>query len=143
VPSLDRGTGTRRRTVPDGEPAPLVLIVDDTEDTRELYAQFLAENGLRIAQAVDGEHALLKIVGLMPDLVIMDLAMPGVDGWEATRQIKAHHKTKHIPVIVVTGHVTLEGQARARAAGAHSVHTKPCTPPTLLAVIREVLDPGR
>lgn len=78
-------------------------------------------------------------MALVPDLVVMDLAMPIVDGWEATRQIKAHPKTMHIPVIALTGHVTQQNLDRAREAGADAVVTKPCTPQDLLVVVRRLL----
>jgi two-component system cell cycle response regulator DivK len=124
-PGTEEPTGTRRRVLPEGDSAPLVLIVDDAEDARDIYSEFFAHSGWRVALAVDGEHALLKIVSVMPALVIMDLSMPVLDGWDATRQIRSHPKTKHIPVIALTGHVSEEHLQRARDAGADAVLTKP------------------
>lgn len=121
-------------------PAPLILLVDDQQDARDLYSDFLVEAGLRVAEAVDGDHALLKIGALMPDVVVMDLAMPVVDGWEATRRIKQHPKTANIAVIVLTGQVTPEALQRAAEAGADTVLAKPCTPHALLAVVEQLLD---
>lgn len=132
-------SGVRRRVGARAETAPLILVVDDAEDTRDLYGEFLVVAGLRVAMAVDGEHALLKIFALMPDVVVMDLSMPTIDGWEATHQIKTHPRTRHIPVIALTGHVTPELLQRARDAGADTVLTKPCLPETLLEEIERFL----
>jgi two-component system, cell cycle response regulator DivK len=131
-------TGTRRKVL-DTALAPLVLIVDDSEDTRDLYAEFLVHSGLRVAQAVDGDHGLWKVVSFMPAVVVMDLSMPVIDGWEATKHIKTHPKTKHIPVIALTGHVSAENVRRAEEAGADAVLTKPCAPDALLVVVRRLL----
>ncbi len=135
------GTGTRRRAL-DDEPRPLVLIVDDADDTRDLYSEFFVDEGLRVATAVDGEHALWKVDSLVPSIVVMDLSLPVLDGWEATRRIKAHPKTAHIPIIVLTGHKEKSAHARARAAGADVVLVKPCGPDDLLTEIRRLLPRG-
>jgi two-component system, cell cycle response regulator DivK len=134
-----RRSGTRRK-ITEADLAPLVLLVDDAEDNRALYAEYLQFLGLRVLHAVDGEHALLKIMQLVPDLVVMDLAMPILDGWEAIRQMKANPTTRDIPVIALTGQVSEENLLRAHAAGAYAVLTKPCAPAILHALIRDVLD---
>jgi two-component system, cell cycle response regulator DivK len=131
-------TGVHRR-LRDTDLAPLVLLVDDSEDVREMYSEFFVHSGLRVVSAVDGDHALWKVVLLKPDIVVMDLAMPFVDGRAATEQIKQHPKTKHIPVVVLTGHVTDESLRQAKAAGADEILTKPCAPADLLAVLRKLL----
>lgn len=118
---------------------PLVLLVDDVQDARDMYAEFFVNAGFRVAQAVDGEHALFKVRLLVPDVVVMDLAMPGLDGWDATHEMKAHSKTKNIPVIALTGHATEPELRRAEDAGADVVLTKPCTPDALLVAVRSVL----
>jgi two-component system cell cycle response regulator DivK len=118
---------------------PLVLLVDDQEDARDVYTEYFVDAGFRVAQAVDGEHALWKVMIQMPALVIMDLAMPVLDGWEATHQIKTNPKTMHIPVVVLTADVTALARRRAEDAGADLVLTKPCTPQALLEVIRRFL----
>ena len=127
-------TGTHR-TLKRESLEPLVLLVDDVDDTREMYAESFEYRGWRVSQAVDGEHALWKIISLMPDIVVMDLSMPILDGWNATREIKAHPKTKHIPVIVLTGHATPTAITEAEKAGADVVLVKPCTPSTLLSIL--------
>jgi CheY-like chemotaxis protein len=123
----------------DGLP-PLVLLVDDHEDTREMYSTYFIDAGFQVAHAVDGDHALFKILATPPDVVIMDLAMPLLDGWAATRAIKAHPRIQHIPVVVLTGQVTPESLERARVAGAEAVLTKPCLPPELCFLVKTILD---
>jgi two-component system, cell cycle response regulator DivK len=131
-------TGVHRK-LRDTDLAPLVLLVDDSEDVREMCSEFFVHAGLRVVSAVDGDHGLWKVVLLKPDIVIMDLAMPLIDGWAATKQLKKDPKTRHIPVVVLTGHVVEEELERARAAGADEVLTKPCEPKALLAVIQRLL----
>lgn len=128
------------RAVRDLQTAPLVLLVDDHEDARAMYTEQLAWAGLQVAHAVDGEHGLWKVITAKPDLVVMDLAMPSLDGWEATRTIKANPKTRHIPVIALTGHVMPDELRRAKEAGADVVLTKPCTPAELLVVVDRILE---
>jgi CheY-like chemotaxis protein len=120
-------------------PGPLILIVDDFEDNREMYTQFLRFNGYRVAEAVDGQDALAKAGALRPDLVVMDLSLPGLDGWEATRRLKAHPETRDIPVIALTGHALAGHAERARDAGCDAFVTKPCIPADLEREIRRVL----
>jgi two-component system, cell cycle response regulator DivK len=118
---------------------PLVLLVDDLQEAREMYAATLTSAGMRVAEATDGEHALLKVISVMPDVIVMDLAMPVLDGWEATHQLKTHPRTRHIAVVALTGHVTPRALERAEDAGADVVLAKPCTPDTLLFFIERLL----
>ena len=118
---------------------PLVLIVDDFEDNREMYTQFLRFNGYRVAEAVDGHDALSKAGSLHPDLIVMDLSLPGLDGWEATRRLKADPATRDIPVIALTGHALAGHEEGARGAGCDAFVTKPCIPADLETEIRRVL----
>ena len=120
--------------------APLILIVDDSADTREMYSEVFRDSGLRVVLAANGEDAVGTVSAVKPDLVIMDLAMPIVNGWEATRRIKAQPETRHIRVIALTGHVTPENLQRAQEAGADAVLTKPCSPADLCALVRTWLD---
>jgi len=117
----------------------LILVVDDFTDNREMYAQYLAFRGFRVAEAADGHEALRKAGELMPDLVVMDLSLPGLDGWEATRRLKRDGRTRAIPVIALTGHA-LDGYSQsARDAGCDSFLIKPCQPQDLENEIRRVL----
>jgi len=118
---------------------PLVLLVDDFQDNREMYAMYLEHAGMRVAEASNGHAALDQAFSLLPDLIVMDLSLPGIDGWEATRRLKADERTKKIPVVALTSHA-LEGYSEgARAAGCDAFVTKPCLPEQLLNEIRKVL----
>ena len=116
-----------------------VLIVDDVEDNRRLYAMFLQLEGFEVTTAVDGYDALNKALARPPDLVVMDLAIPGIDGWEVTRTLKRDGRTRAIPVIAVTGHALAGAEARAKEAGCDAFLTKPCLPDTLSREIRRIL----
>jgi CheY-like chemotaxis protein len=120
----------------------MILVVDDTLDARELYAEYLRIAGLRAEVAEDGHDALAKTSALMPSVIIMDLAMPRMDGWEATRRLKADPRTRHIPVIALTGHVIERSRERAIEAGADGYLTKPCFPDSLLAEVHRVMRPA-
>ncbi|OLB41498.1 MAG: response regulator [Candidatus Rokubacteria bacterium 13_2_20CM_2_64_8] len=118
---------------------PLVLLVDDFQDNREMYAMYLEHAGMQVAEAGNGHEALDQAFRLLPDLIVMDLSLPGIDGWEATRRLKADERTKKIPVVALTSHA-LEGYSEgARAAGCDAFVTKPCLPEQLLSEIRKVL----
>ena len=115
-----------------------VLIVDDSADARELYAEYLEFCGFRVATAADGRQALLMTHQDVPDLIVMDLNMPVMNGWQAIRELKAHKRTSHIPVVAVSGH-SGEAATRAREAGAEVCLTKPCLPSQLARAIRALL----
>src|SRR5690348_6312995 len=83
------------------EAPPLVLVVDDYQDGRELVVDVLDAAGIRTTQAADGETALREAIAQVPDAVLMDVSMPGMDGWEITRRLKAHVKTAHVPVLML------------------------------------------
>ncbi len=118
---------------------PLVLVVDDFDDNRLLYATTIAEAGYAVEEASNGQEALDKIGSKRPAVIIMDLSMPVVDGWEATRRIKADPRTKDIVIIAVTGHATNYGLQQAREAGAEAVLTKPCLPVDLLRTLEALV----
>jgi two-component system, cell cycle response regulator DivK len=120
---------------------PLVFVVDDYEETRELYAIELARAGYRIEGASNGQEALEKVFVVNPAVVVMDLSMPVLDGWEATRRIKADPRAAGIVIIAVTGHATNFGIQQARDAGAHVVVRKPCAVEDLLALIKRLTGP--
>jgi CheY-like chemotaxis protein len=140
-----RGAPVNAREQPRRKPGgaeragPLVLIVDDFPDNREMYVQFLSFHGYRVAEAVDGHDALEKASALLPDLIVMDLSLPGLDGWEATRRLKKGGQTKAIPVIALTGHAMAGHEEGARSAGCDSYLTKPCVPADLAAEIQRLL----
>jgi len=121
------------------EQAPLILVVDDYEDAREMYAEYLRFCGFRVAEARNGNEALDQAFELRPNLILMDLSLPGMDGWEATRQLKADDRTRHIPVVALTGHALAGASEGAKKAGCDSFVTKPCLPDDLVVEVRRML----
>lgn len=121
---------------------PLVLIVDDFEDNRDMYASYLEFAGYRTAQAADGQEALDKAFKLRPSVIIMDLSLPGMDGWEATRRLKKDERTRSIPVVALTGHALAGHSKGAKDAGCDAFVTKPCLPEDLVREIKRILDEG-
>ena len=124
-------SGTRRR--------PRILIVDDVEDNRRVYATFLRIRAFAVTVAADGHQALAKARAQRPDLVVMDLAIPGIDGWEVTRRLKRDRRTRDIPVIALTGHVLAGAREAAERAGCRMFLTKPCLPDDLIRAIQQIL----
>ena len=124
-------------------PAPLVLIVDDHADTREMYAMYLAAQGFRYVLAGDGATAIRAALGAQPDVIIMDLSLPQIDGWEAIRWLKQNRSTAHIPIVACTGRVEGHSGVDAIAAGCDAFVLKPCLPEHLLKEIRTLLDRPR
>ena len=119
---------------------PLVLVVEDYQDAREMYAAFLTFSGYRVAEATNGVEAIEKTLELMPDIILMDLALPRMDGWEASRRLKLDDRTRHIPIVALTGHALAGHAERARAAGCDAFVTKPCLPDALVSEIKRMLD---
>lgn len=122
---------------------PLVLVVEDYQDAREMYAEYLEFSGFRVAQARNGVEALEKAFDLLPDIILMDLALPQMDGWEATRRLKADDRTQKIPVVALTGHALAGHAEGARQAGCDTFVTKPCLPDVLVAEVWRVLNQTR
>ena len=125
------------RAMPDSRP--LVLVVEDYADAREMYAAYLVFSGYRVAEATNGLEAIEKAVELSPDIILMDLALPRMDGWEATRRLKGDERTRHIPIVALTGHALAGHAEGARRAGCDSFVTKPCLPDALVAEIHRML----
>ncbi|HKQ28858.1 MAG TPA: response regulator [Burkholderiales bacterium] len=101
-----------------------ILIVEDVELNRDLLVQLL-EDDYRLVLAEDGQSALLRAVEAKPDLILMDLSLPRIDGWEATRRLKADQNLSKIPVIVLSAHAMRGDEERARASGCDDFLTKP------------------
>jgi CheY-like chemotaxis protein len=119
--------------------APLILIVDDSPDDREIYSQFLESRGFRSVTAADGETALRLGRDRQPDVIVMDLSLPGLDGWGATRLLKNDRLTAHIPIIACTGHAFGAPVEQALDAGCDAYIVKPCLPDDLLNEIKRHL----
>ena len=119
--------------------SPLILVVDDYQDAREMYAAYLQFSGYRVAEATNGLEAIEQANALMPDIILMDLALPKMDGWEATRRLKMSEATRHIPIVALTGHALAGHAEGAKQAGCDSFVTKPCLPDALVAEIKRML----
>ena len=111
---------------------PLVLLVDDHAEGREGCALLLRQAGFRVATAINGLDGMVKALSLLPDVIVMDLAMPDLDGLDCTRQLAASSRTRDIPVIVLTAHATPEARASAVAAGCRAFLVKPFLPSLLI-----------
>ncbi|HEX9366808.1 MAG TPA: response regulator [Vicinamibacterales bacterium] len=122
---------------------PLVLVVEDYQDAREMYVAYLQFSGYDVAEADNGVEAVEKTRQLLPDIVLMDLALPLMDGWEATRQLKNDERTRHIPIVALTGHALAGHAEGAREAGCDAFVTKPCLPDALVTEIKRLLDAPR
>jgi two-component system cell cycle response regulator DivK len=122
--------------------SPLVLIAEDFEDARELYREYLEFSGFVVETAANGREALDRAATLQPDLILMDASMPVLDGWQATRALKANPATKHIPVVALTAHAFDDAKQHARAAGCDGFITKPCLPDDLVSQVRSTLEGG-
>jgi CheY-like chemotaxis protein len=120
--------------------ARLILVVDDYQDAREMYAEYLQFSGFRVAEARNGNEAVEQAFALKPDLILMDLSLPGMDGWEATRRLKADAATRHIPIVALTGHALAGASEGAKRAGCDSFVTKPCLPDDLVLEVRRMLE---
>jgi len=122
------------------EQRPRVLIVDDYPDAREMYAEYLDFSGFEVVEAENGMEALQRAIETEPDIILMDLSLPVMDGWEATRRLKADKRTASIPVVALTGHALAGISEGAKKAGCDAFVTKPCLPEDLVKEIRKVLE---
>ena len=120
-------------------PPPLVLIAEDNRDQQDLYATYFQWRGFRVQLVGDGECAVQSAIASPPDVVVMDLSMPILDGWDATRRLKAHPRTSHIPIVACTAHAFGPSVERALIAGCDAYVVKPCLPQDLFKEISRVL----
>jgi two-component system cell cycle response regulator DivK len=116
-----------------------ILVVEDQEDNRQILRDLLGSVGYEMTEAENGEAALAAVAKQRPDLILMDIQLPVMDGYEATRRIKADPATQSIPIIVVTSYALSGDEGKARAAGCDAYVTKPYSPRQLLAKMREFL----
>jgi two-component system, cell cycle response regulator DivK len=117
-----------------------ILVVEDHEDNRQILRDLLASAGFDMIEAVNGEDGVAAAAAEHPNLILMDIQLPVLDGYEATRRIKASPALKAIPIIVVTSYALSGDEDKARAAGCDAYIAKPYSPRLLLARIREFLD---
>jgi CheY-like chemotaxis protein len=121
---------------------PKILVVEDNEENRDSLSRRLQRRGYDVVIASDGKEGVALAQSEKPDVILMDLNMPELDGWEATRQIKAASETRTIPVIAMTAHALAGDQETALAAGCDEYHTKPVDFPRLLGQIETILKKG-
>jgi CheY-like chemotaxis protein len=114
------------------------LVVDDYDDAREMYAEFLAYKGFEVIQAQNGLQAVALAESLLPDLIVLDLALPDIDGIEVTRRLKKSPATSAIPIVMLTANAQSKMLDEARRAGCAAVLVKPCTPEELLEVASDL-----
>jgi len=118
---------------------PKILIVEDNEENRDSLSRRLQRRGFAVIIAEDGKAGVAMAQSEKPDLILMDMNMPELDGWEATRHLKAAAETKELPVIALTAHAMSGDRARALEVGCADYHTKPVEFPKLLAQIEDLL----
>lgn len=116
-----------------------LLLVEDNEDNRDMLSRRLARKGYDVLVAVNGGDGVAKATEELPDLILMDMSLPVLDGWEATRRIKTDAQTSHIPIIALTAHAMSGDREKAIAAGCDDYDTKPVDLPRLLEKIDALL----
>jgi len=123
---------------------PLVLLVEDDRAGRLLFAEWLQQSGFRVEQAHNGLQALERALDLVPDAILTDLNIPGIDGYELTRRLKMDSRTEHIPILAVTGYAPFsQDPSRADRAGCDAILTKPCLPEDLEATLTALIARAR
>jgi len=118
---------------------PMVMVVEDNEPSRDALCRRLARRGYRIVSCGDGQEAVALAHASLPDVILMDLGLPGIDGWEATRQLKSHATTRHIPIIVLSAHAMTNDRDLALEAGCDDFDTKPVRFEQLLGRVQGLL----
>ena len=116
-----------------------ILLVEDNEMNRDMLSRRLERKGYQVVMAVDGQQGVEMAASEAPALILMDMSLPVIDGWEATRRIKADERTKHIPVIALTAHAMQGDEQMAKEAGCDDYDTKPVELPRLLEKMEALL----
>ncbi len=116
-----------------------ILVIEDQEDNRRILRDLLTSAGYEVIEAVTGEEGVIMAEASLPDLILLDIELPGFDGYEATRRIKANSALRHIPIVAVTSYALSGDDVKALEAGCDGYVTKPFSPRALLAKIREYL----
>ena len=141
--SLGMDTGTQTVTTGSGEVAPVVLVVDDSPDARLLYGEYLQLCGFRVVTAMNGEEGVAAAHAEWPAIIVMDLQMPKMDGWEAIRRLREDPMTAEIPIIALSAFAFGDASDRARDAGADFCLSKPCLPSQIGRAVRAMLSSSR
>ena len=122
----------------------VVLLVEDDRDGRLMYAEWLQQSGFHVEQAHNGLQALERAIDLLPDVILTDLNIPGIDGYELTRQLMADDRTRHIPILAVTGYAPFTNDpSRADRAGCDAILAKPCLPEDLEVMLNGLITQAR
>jgi two-component system phosphate regulon response regulator PhoB len=140
TPDAPASADVRKPDAAAAEP-PLVLVVDDYADTRLMYVENLRAAGFRVAEAGDGEEAVAMAVDLAPAAIVMDLSMPRLDGWDATRQIRAQAALRNVYIVALSAMKGMTSRAMAFDAGCDDFVEKPLDPMGLVAIVRARLRP--
>src|ERR1700739_2693340 len=119
-----------------------ILLIEDTALTRDMLSRRLQKRGYEVVMAADGETGVAMAQAEAPELILMDVSLPGIDGWEATRRLRAAPDTRPIPILALTAYTTSGDRARPRAAGCDDFDTKPIELPRLLGKIETLLKKG-
>jgi len=131
---VEGSTKARKQTL-----MPKILLVEDNEMNRDMLSRRLARRGYEVVIALDGESGIASAASEAPDLILMDMSLPILDGWEATRRLKTDSTTSHIPVIALTAHAMSSDRDKALEAGCDDYDTKPVELPRLLGKIEALL----
>jgi CheY-like chemotaxis protein len=119
---------------------PKILLVEDNELNRDMLSRRLVRSGFEVVIAIDGQQGVTMATSEAPDLILMDISLPVIDGWEATRRLKGDAGTKAIPIIALTAHALTQDREQAFAVGCDDFDTKPVELPRLLGKINALLD---
>jgi CheY-like chemotaxis protein len=117
-----------------------VLLVEDNPHNRKIFSGMLTHSGFTVVEAEDGHKALAAVAGALPDVILMDLSIPGIDGWEVTRRLKADARTQKVPIIALTAHAMRGDEERAREAGCDHYLAKPISPKKVVEEVRRILE---
>lgn len=120
-----------------------VLLVEDNEDNRTVYRTILEHFGYQVIEAQNGEAGVSMAREQRPDLILMDISIPLIDGWEATRILKSEPETAHIPIIALTAHALATDRAKANEVGCDGYLAKPCEPRRVVAEVERFIGAGR
>ncbi|HZM92338.1 MAG TPA: response regulator [Vicinamibacterales bacterium] len=116
-----------------------ILLVEDFDDARELYSTCLRSSGYDVIEASTGNEAVELARSASPDLILMDLLLPGMDGWQATAELKSDPRVKHVPIVALTAHALSDERERIANLGCDAFLAKPCLPPDLIRTVDRIL----
>lgn len=125
-----------------GDPGRAVLLVEDNEENREIYATILRHHDYEVLEVVEGEEALRTAREAVPGVILLDISIPGIDGWQVAERLKEDEATRGIPVVALTAHALPEDHRRARELGCEVYLSKPVRPQRVLDVVRRFLGPA-